>query len=451
MLLHAIYRLPKICFLCYNQKYTEREGILANHVIIIDRKKYAAGLFWQPVAVGFVPRNYARSLARGVDKKLNLYTEYRAMVGVGSKRNGLRMGMPAAAAEVMESFAEYSSFLAIFPVGQLFWMVAVRNGIIIVDKIFENEDVAREEYLEISSMPDWGSLFAPSAWGIPRAVDRILDDVVSGTVRATLKPISRVKSDLIAIILLVVFVFGIGYFFREPIAEMLTPKTQIAQIDPLLAEEYKKRIEEKNRELDEQFNIQRQAEQQAVHNQIMMPYDYLPDPIDRAQTCYQAIAFLMQPISGWVQTDAECTETHANVTLRRTHGTLIDFYEQAGNLMPGAFVQERTDSEIFVRAKLPELETFSSMEEKDAATIVREVNTMFQLIDSSVDTSITIDVIGEGVDAINLDVVEVAATSKLIPTQFMQIFNDLRGVYLSRVVWDARSKNWNYEVIIYAK
>mgnify|MGYP003623790818 FL=1 len=123
---------------------------MANHVIVIDRKKYAAGLFWQPVAVGFVPRNYARNLARSVDKKLNLYTEYRAMVGLGSRRNGLRMGMPSAAAEVMESFAEYSSFLAMFHVGDVFWMVAVRDGIIVQDKIFENEHSAREEYLNFS-------------------------------------------------------------------------------------------------------------------------------------------------------------------------------------------------------------------------------------------------------------------------------------------------------------
>ena len=44
---------------------------MANQTININRKKYAVGVFWQPMGVGQGARNYARSLARGVDKKLN--------------------------------------------------------------------------------------------------------------------------------------------------------------------------------------------------------------------------------------------------------------------------------------------------------------------------------------------------------------------------------------------
>lgn len=76
---------------------------MINQVITVDRKKYAAGLFWQPVASGFVARNYARSLARSIDKKLNLYVDYRAMVGLGGRRLGHRSGMHSAAAEIMDS------------------------------------------------------------------------------------------------------------------------------------------------------------------------------------------------------------------------------------------------------------------------------------------------------------------------------------------------------------
>ena len=89
---------------------------MANQVISVDRKKYAVGLFWQPTGAGYVARNYARTLARSVDKKLNLFVEYRSMVGLGARRVGHRSGMDCAAVAVMDTLAEYYSFLAVFSV-----------------------------------------------------------------------------------------------------------------------------------------------------------------------------------------------------------------------------------------------------------------------------------------------------------------------------------------------
>ena len=100
---------------------------MANQIVYINRKKYATGLFWQPIGAGFVARNYARNLAKSVDKKLNLFTEFRGMVGLGTRRVGHRAGMPSVAAEVMESLAEYTSFLGAFATDKRYIVVAVRN------------------------------------------------------------------------------------------------------------------------------------------------------------------------------------------------------------------------------------------------------------------------------------------------------------------------------------
>ena len=87
--------------------------------ITIDRKKYAVGLFWQPTGAGYVARSYARALARSVDKKLNLYTEYHAMVGLGARKSGHRSGMDSAAAAVADALSGYTSFLAVFAVSYI--------------------------------------------------------------------------------------------------------------------------------------------------------------------------------------------------------------------------------------------------------------------------------------------------------------------------------------------
>lgn len=420
---------------------------MISQVVSINRKKYAVGLFWQPVGAGFVARNYARNLSRTVDKKLNLYTEYRAMVGLGARRMGHKSGMLSIAAEVMEALAEYTSFLSVFAVGKNFVLVAVRNGVILEDKLFDTEAAARKAYTKLSQIPDWGVLIAPGAWGMPRAIDRNLGDVVSGNSRANLRAIGWLGAGLMSALMIVLFVVFLGWMFRDQISQMLAPRPQMANVDPEIVAEYKRQVEEKNKELDTKFEI----EKPLPPAPIVMPYEALPDPMARAELCYQAIGFLMQPIVGWNQIFAECGETHAAVEIRRGFGTLGEFYDVATDLMPGAFVTEVSENLLKVRAKLPQIATIASQDERDAETIVRDITTKFQAIDTDFESEIVVDTLTNGVETATLNIVEIAANSKMVPMQFMQIFEDFGGVYMTGCTWDASSRTWNYEVIIYAK
>lgn len=420
---------------------------MPGQVITVDRKKYAVGLFWQPTGAGYVARTYARALARSVDKKLNLYTEYHAMVGLGSRKLGHRSGMDSAAASVTDALGEYTSFLAVFAVDKQFYLVAVRNGVILEDKLFDREEEARAEYFKLSEIPDWGALFAPGAWGMPRAVERNLSDLIMRGPRSVLHPISRIGAGVLSIILLAIFIVGVSWFFREPLEQMLNPQPKLSQVSPEIAAEYEKQVEEKNKELDEEFQIERASQPEP----IVLPYDYLPDPEKRAQVCFQAIAFLMQPITGWEQISAECGETHASAVFKRNFGTLDDFYMIATQIMPGSFVQQESDSSLYVRATLPTVPTKASLDERDVETVARAALTAFQSAGMSAEVQMVVDTLTNGVETVNLDIVEIATQSKLGPVQFMKIFEDFGGVYMTRCAWDASTRIWNYEVIIYAK
>ncbi len=420
---------------------------MASQTVSLNRKKYAVGLFWQPISAGFTARNYARSLSRNVDKKLNLYTEYREMVGLGARKNGARVGMRVAATAVLDSFSEYTSFLAVFQVGKQFYLVAARNGIILEDKIFDSEDEARDEYVKLSEIPDWGAFFAPGTWGMPRAAERNLADLLDVHNSTTLHSISRFGAGMLSLIIVGVFLLGLALVFRESVVQALSPRPQVAQLDPELVAEYKRQIEESSKKLDEQFEIEKTPPPEP----IVMPYELLPDVAARAAQCYQAIGFVMQPITGWNQVYATCGETHVVAEFVRTFGTVGEFYNIAAGLMPGAFVSELDENTIRVRATLPDLELFASQDERDPDTVVRDITTAFQGIDTSVDTQIVVDTLTNGVDVASVNVVEVGAESKLVPMQFMKIFDEFGGVYLMQASWDVRSRSWNYEVIVYAK
>ena len=130
---------------------------------------------------------------------------------------------------------------------------------------------------------------------------------------------------------------------------------------------------------------------------------------------------------------------------------LGEFYDIAATLMPAAFVQEIDEDRLRVQATLPTLETFASQDERDVDTVVRDKTTAFQAIDTSVQTQVVVDTITNGVDVATVNVVEVGAESKLVPMQFMKIFEEFGGVYMMQASWDVRSRSWNYEVIVYAK
>lgn len=420
---------------------------MSGQYVHIKRKKYASELIWQPMVSGFTTRAYAQKLANGIDKHLNLYIRYNEMVGLGARAKGHRSGMPSIAIEIINALPGYSSMLGAFRVDNKYVLVAVRNGVILHDLLFDDEDSAREKYAELNEIPDWNASFAPADWGMPRAVERNLMELLSGRVHSVLHPISLFARSIMSTVLFAAFVFVVLYFFREPINQVFAPKPQMAKINPELAAEYKRQIEEKEKELDKEFEIRQEPEYQP----IVMPYDSLPNPEERADLCYRAIGFLMQQIAGWNQTVVECGKSHVTATFKRSFGTLDDFYNIAGDVMPGVFVQEVNDNEVIVRAKLPERVLSQSYDERDTETMVRDLTSRFQSINMDAEVVSMVDVVSNGRDSKDVLFVGVSAESKLIPEQFMTIFEDFGGVYMTKVSWNATRKMWNYEVIIYAK
>ena len=425
-------------------KLSEIKSGKLNDVLTVNRKRFAAGLFWQPVAVGYTPRKYANHLASNSDNRAGLFVEYRAMVGLAYKNRGYSVGMPAAAAEVVDALSEYSSFLAAFAIDKRYYLVAVRNGVILADKLFDKDADARAEYTRFLKIPDWSACIAPSAWGIPRSVEKNLRLLLSGRTKYKLRPITLWRSRVLSFVLLALFFVGMYLLFREPIEKIKEPKT--VQIDPELAAEYQRQIDEKNKELDEQFEIVKQE-----YKPLVLPYSMLPLPDARANQCYQAIGFLMQPITGWVQSRVVCDETRATAEFNRKFGSLDDFYVIASDLLPGAEAVELDDNTLSVSVALPDVERAASQDERDAETVERSVVSLFQAMHNKVKTEIVVDTLTNGVETANLNIVEIAASSKLLPMQFTKMFEDFGGFYITRCVWNAIARTWNYEVIIYAK
>lgn len=425
--------------MCYNAFIQERE--LIKQIININRKKFATGLFWQPLGLGNTAHNYAKYLSKTSDKKYTLFTEYKAMIGLVSGREGAHIGMVSAAAEVAGSLSDLISFLGVFLVDKHFYVIAVRNGVIIRDLLVESEDEARKLYTELSILPDWGALFAPASWGMPKSQEKNIRDLIKNVGFARLRPIGVVKSLWPSVLFSVLFVLFGFYIISHPVSKKGDKKS--VGINSEMAAEYRRQIEIKKQEQE----IRKQESLEPLH----YPYDYLPNVMERARLCYKAIGFVMQPVMGWNQTYTKCDEQYVSATFTRDFGTLNEFYEYGAVLMPGAMVQQISENEILVRIKLPELKTFASQDERDQIAVARDIATNFQKINAKPEINVVMDTVTNGAESANINIVEVAASSKLIPTEFMQIFKDFEGVYMTSAVWKVNTRTWNYEVVIYTK
>ena len=418
---------------------------MIKQVITVQGKKYATGLFWQPVGVGVAPYIYARQLAEKVQNKYTLYVEYQSLVGLTEGRDGVHSGMASAAVAVTSALSGYVSFLGMFQVDNNFYLVAVRNGVIIRDVLIETESEARKIYAELSNIPDWGGLFAPSSWGMPRSQEKFLSELIQVGVIEKLRQISMKKSITISVVLGAVFLVLLGVFLYSPIMEMIEPKKTVELNKEMLAE-YQRQLDEKNKELDKKFEIVKKEKKPFDY-----PYNHLSMAWDRAKLCYKAIGFVMQPVFGWNQKTTRCDSEHVYVTFVRDFGTLNDFYSIAGELLPGGIVQQVSDNEIRVRVKLPQLPEYSSIDERDQETVLRDISSVFQQIKMNARVRVVNDTVSNGEESQTVNVIEVGASSKLIPSEFIQIFGDFDGVSLTSVKWDVGTRTWDYSVLVYTK
>jgi hypothetical protein len=412
---------------------------LASRAIIINKKKYAIDMFWQPVPASKNARQYAKSL----DSRANAFVEYKNLVGVARRKSGFGMGVAAAAPDVMAKIPS-SSYLAAFSIGGGFWITAARNNVIIVDEFLESEPAAKSRYWKLLELPDWGALYAPDNWRAPKAGAALAADFLTG--KYQLRSISRFKINLAGILILFALLFGAWHFLQEPIMKMISSPRNIAKVDAELAAEYKRRIELRDRELDDAMGIVKKQPAPVIR-----PFDNLQIPDETVATCWKAIGYLMQQIPGWRQTGATCDGRIATATLVRDYGTLGEFYQIGDTVLTGASVSELSESKLEIRVNLPEIPVYSGLNELDAESVSREINSRFQSLRGDVMVRNDAEKYGTGERPEFANFVIATADSKLTPGEFIKIFSDFDGLAVKNISWDLRKKTWNYEVIVYVK
>ena len=122
-----------------DQLETTREEVVkrsSTGVVTVDGQKYAVGLVWQPVQNLDDPIVEIRESADS-EAGADLYCLRPAATpqyGIGYSDLGHRDGMPSLAAAVASVWTEYSSVCAVFKVDEGWWLIAIRNDLILAEE-----------------------------------------------------------------------------------------------------------------------------------------------------------------------------------------------------------------------------------------------------------------------------------------------------------------------------
>ena len=145
-------------------------------------KTYAASLFWQPLQNSDDPYTEIKEASENVLEGSDLFCikpGKSPQFGLCISYQGYKKGALAAAVSVATALADRSSFLAVFKVSNGWWYVCARNDTILSDgdMLFLNEEDAKEQFMSMLAVPDWGRKIAPADWLVEDTTNIALEAV----------------------------------------------------------------------------------------------------------------------------------------------------------------------------------------------------------------------------------------------------------------------------------
>ena len=159
---------------------------------------YAASLFWQPLQNRDDPFVEIIEASENVLEGADLFClkpGKSPQFGLCVSYQGYKKKMPAAAVSVSTALSDRSSFLAVFKVSNGWWYVCARNDIILSDgdMLFLNEEDAKEQFMSMLAVPDWGRKIAPEEWGLDDIENISLESLLEKGADAKLQKIRALR------------------------------------------------------------------------------------------------------------------------------------------------------------------------------------------------------------------------------------------------------------------
>lgn len=399
---------------------------------VVGGESYAASLFWQPLQNRDDPYTEVIEASENVLEGADLFClkpGKSPQFGLCVSYQGYKKNTPVAAVAVATALSDRSSFLAVFKVEGGWWYVCARNDIILSDgdMLFLNEDDAREQFLSMLAVPDWGRKIAPAEWGFEETETFELDQLIKNGAEAKLKKIHGLRGPKLIAVVAVVAVLGIWLVSTLINSIFLAPPKK-----PIIAPVPVRKIEQAPPPPPEP-----------------KPWESISDPLQVMEKCREATKSVVEITTpGWHIEGVTCTSTSLVTSWRREIGRIawIDKALEKSGVNFSSRSISPDGNNVIVSVPISNIKTLNSPPEKNAVDLVNTLNDLFQALQMPI--SMNTETWTSPQQNVYRSV-KFSFTSNHDPMQWNDLLMKFSGLRINTIKYDINSHNWSYEGAIY--
>lgn len=394
--------------------------------------EYAASLFWQPLQNKEEPFAEIIEASENVLEGADLFCLKQGkspQFGLCVSYQGYKKKMPAAAVSVATALSDRSSFLAVFKVSSGWWYVCARNDIILSDgdMLFLNEADAKEQFMSMLAVPDWGRKIAPAEWGLDDTETQAIETLLDKGIDARLQKIHALRGAKLFAAIAAVAVISIWLVSTLINSIFLAPpKKPIIAPAPVIP-----------------------VEKATPPPPEPKPWENIEDPQAILEKCFQATQDVVSiSTPGWKIEGITCTSSGLVTSWRREIGRIswIDKALNESNVNFSSRSIAASGNNVIVSVPITDVKTLNSPPEMNGVDLVNTLNDLFQAIQMPISMST------ESWTSPQNNVyrsVKFNFTSNHDPKQWMDLLMNFSGLKINTIKYDINSRNWYYEGAIY--
>lgn len=400
--------------------------------ISVSGVSYATSLFWQPLQNKEDPFQEVEEASEGVMEGADLFCikpGKAPQFGICVSHDGYKKGQNVAAVSLATAFSDKASFVAVFKVDNGWWYTCIRNDIILSDgdMLFLNEEDAKNQFLSMMAVPDWGSKICPAEWGIEETEDVDLESILSRGTKVKLQKIRALRGTKLLMVVVISAVVGLWLLSSLVDKIFLTPKVRpiVVPVQP--------KIVPKTQQAPE-----------------IKPWEALNNPTQLMTECYngiQSLVAIMPP--GWEIGGLQCSMGGIVTSWKMKLGRLSwmdKALDDSGIVFSGRAYSDAGNS-VAVTVPLNPIDKISSPPMMDATNLKNHINDLFQSFGQPISLS------NSSYTSPQKKVyksVRFGFSSRYNPLVWKDLLINFSGLEINNIKYSPSGEVWNYEGAIYA-
>jgi len=412
---------------------------------VINGVVYSAGLFWQPLQNKDDPYTEIEDSAESVLEGADLFAlkpGKTVQFGVCASTDGYKKGLNSLAVSISTALADKSSFVAVFKVDNGWWYCCVRNDILLSDgdMLFLKEEDAKEQFMSMMTVPDWGRKIAPEEWGISDTQYINIAALVEEGNKAKLQKIKALRGPKLYALIAVSGIVGFWILSSFVSNVLLAPSKKPIVVAP----------------------VRPKVIQKEVVQPIIMPWETSRKPEEILVNCYNDVMQMVKIMPpGWSIGGISCTETGATASWNRKVGR-ISWVDKALSESGVKFSTKSisANGNTLIASTSYSIKTTKTPPYYDAAELKNIMNDLFQSLAVKIDISdesITMKQPQSNIRGrkkskpIVYNIVRFSFSASQNPLVWRDILTKFSGLIITNIKYDSISGIWNYEGLVYVK